>query len=1426
MSNKYQINKYEASPHFKNDKINICPSTSQANIIKCKTEPNYEDEKSIIVISDEEKTPVKAKSERPNLTETALYKKHLSSYLKQGFSFTKSKKFAQLNCMLKNTSTNISGEPTIPQDIDFNSVNLKDIGRIKLSGSARRRRAILLRKGFSMKEATVYSHNKIRWCKNQGRKPGASKEYIERMREKYPSRTSLMRAARKSEDSDEDRESPVTFDTVPVNTLSTETKNIGLLPSEYPSICWTTTQFEILQQCILNEIRKLPANSDKPNFDGCIFKYGFITLIYDNKDVSTEKWIKSAVPTLKPWPNFSVRIVEEENIPCSQIFTAWFPESNDEGNKTILTQIEKRNKGLSTKKWEVLFRNENGINTELILDIDPISVKNLDQLNYEINYRSYKVCFKRTNDNSNYGFQTENTSGAFNTSKCNNVTANFKTNQEEGNILCPQIFTAWFPESNDQDNESILTEIKKRNRGLRTNKWKVLFRNENGINTELTLAMDPISLRNLDRFNYEINYRSYKVCFKRTNDNSNYGFQTENTSGAFNTTKYNNITANFKTNQKGNIPCSRIFTAWFPESNDEDNESILTEIKERNRGLRTNIWEVLFRNENGINTELTLAMDPISLRNLERFNYEINYRSYKVCFKRTNDNTNYGFQTDNTSGAFNTTKCNNVTANFKTNQEEGNIPCQQIFAAWFPESNDVDNKSILKEIKKRNRGLRINKWEVLFRNENGINTELTLAIDPISLRNLDKDNYEINYRSYKVCFKRKHDNINYGFQTENTSGAFNTTKYNNITTNFETRQDDTSSSFNSQNQQQRLEDDWLMSRNRFTYDNMNFDSSNFDMQKGHQNEQYHRKQNFSENEHLRCEKRFINNMDSLAFGYSATPQQHSENKKFRRDERCTDDDESSDFMYSMNQQQNMQQQNMQQQNMQQQNMQQQNMQQQSSENKSYIRVRKNVFDDENFDSRSSSQQERQQLPYENKWSMDAKNSFNSNGNFFSNCSRSQGQQNEIGHISDTERPNSIMQQQYYEGKRFESNWPVSAETHMNDSRNSNSRFSFEKQCQERCSENQYQRFENNSFVDVERSLNDDGNSNSIRQKRQPHQQHHQQQHHVQQNYETNWSERERIPENKNESQQYRQQQEFSQNEWCNRERGHINDQQQNYEMKWSEREKSSENKNESQQYRQQQEFLQNQWRNRERSPINDQEQNYETKWSERERSPENKNESRLQYRQQQEFLQNQWCNRERSPINNQQQNYEIKWSERERSPENKNKSRQQYRQQQEFLQNRERSIINDRAKSNERYSMTQQRDEHGSEYEWPLKLDRNRDANKNSNTRFSTIQGQNQQRLENEYVADQNLKSDGKGCVNKYSDIFERRRPKDSTNYCSPQENYRNDWSTDLDRDSNYWRTESNYKGSDMSQQNYSPNNNDKNMSDGLIRWPQWHISQ
>ncbi|XP_037951688.1 uncharacterized protein LOC119682345 [Teleopsis dalmanni] len=203
---------------------------------------------------------------------------------------------------------------------------------------------------------------------SHGGKPGPSKEVA----------TVSVGQAEHSTSSEDHCSKPTLAETV-------RSKKIGILPHNFPEGIWSNEEIGKVQKCILDKMYETcRAPGVKPHFAGYSLKPGWFTI--NCLDDETVTWSKETIPALKPWEGAQLKVVDEAEVPKSEIYVGYFPGSASWQSDRILGQIECQNSGMRVRDWRVLHRLNKGDIVEMAIALDPMSSEMVGKLGNKVFY--------------------------------------------------------------------------------------------------------------------------------------------------------------------------------------------------------------------------------------------------------------------------------------------------------------------------------------------------------------------------------------------------------------------------------------------------------------------------------------------------------------------------------------------------------------------------------------------------------------------------------------------------------------------------------------------------------------------------------------------------------------------------------------------------------------------------------------------------------------------------------------------------------------------------------------------------------------------------------------------------------------------------------------------------------------------------------
>ncbi|KAF6211924.1 hypothetical protein GE061_012441 [Apolygus lucorum] len=152
---------------------------------------------------------------------------------------------------------------------------------------------------------------------------------------------------------------------------------VGVFHANYPSVFLTSEQMNQIQDCIIEAIFELDLDGPKPGFTETAYRRGWLCM----RCVDEESliWLKSFIPSCKPWDGGNLKVLEGKDLPKPRVATAFLPKCAEETNERIFHFLARQNRGLNVESWRVLSRKREGAMSALMtLLIDAESAEVLE----------------------------------------------------------------------------------------------------------------------------------------------------------------------------------------------------------------------------------------------------------------------------------------------------------------------------------------------------------------------------------------------------------------------------------------------------------------------------------------------------------------------------------------------------------------------------------------------------------------------------------------------------------------------------------------------------------------------------------------------------------------------------------------------------------------------------------------------------------------------------------------------------------------------------------------------------------------------------------------------------------------------------------------------------------------------------------------
>ncbi|KAF6200365.1 hypothetical protein GE061_006668 [Apolygus lucorum] len=152
---------------------------------------------------------------------------------------------------------------------------------------------------------------------------------------------------------------------------------VGIFHANYPSVFLTSEQMNLIQDSIVEAIFELDLDGPKPGFSETSYRRGWLCMRCIDEESSN--WLKSFIPSCKPWDGGNLKILDGKDLPKPRVATAFLPKCAEETNERIFHFLARQNRGLNVESWRVLSRKREGaLSTLMTLLIDAESAEILE----------------------------------------------------------------------------------------------------------------------------------------------------------------------------------------------------------------------------------------------------------------------------------------------------------------------------------------------------------------------------------------------------------------------------------------------------------------------------------------------------------------------------------------------------------------------------------------------------------------------------------------------------------------------------------------------------------------------------------------------------------------------------------------------------------------------------------------------------------------------------------------------------------------------------------------------------------------------------------------------------------------------------------------------------------------------------------------
>nr|XP_037868627.1 uncharacterized protein LOC119628863 [Bombyx mori] len=164
-----------------------------------------------------------------------------------------------------------------------------------------------------------------------------------------------------------------------------EASSVGIR-NKYPM---SEYQMQLIHLSLCDLIENINIKGSGPSFSGFIHKTDWIIIVCDNSE--SERWLKKAIPTLKPWPDAELSIIETRDIPIIITGTAYIPYSEALTISTAFHLLNIQNRGLNTEHWRMVSVRPETFGQTVTFTLDHDSAEVLRSLNGRITLGFEKI---------------------------------------------------------------------------------------------------------------------------------------------------------------------------------------------------------------------------------------------------------------------------------------------------------------------------------------------------------------------------------------------------------------------------------------------------------------------------------------------------------------------------------------------------------------------------------------------------------------------------------------------------------------------------------------------------------------------------------------------------------------------------------------------------------------------------------------------------------------------------------------------------------------------------------------------------------------------------------------------------------------------------------------------------------------------------
>lgn len=149
-------------------------------------------------------------------------------------------------------------------------------------------------------------------------------------------------------------------------------RKMAIVPSNYPETVLKQEESDLLTRALLEALDAVPSGQALPCFDGHRWEQGAMGVTCS--DDAAKAWLKAIVPTLKPWEDASLQVLERDGFPRLKKTSAVFFGTKEE-TEMLFRRLKRQNPALNTDIWRVWDRREVNGNVHFTLSVDAPSME-------------------------------------------------------------------------------------------------------------------------------------------------------------------------------------------------------------------------------------------------------------------------------------------------------------------------------------------------------------------------------------------------------------------------------------------------------------------------------------------------------------------------------------------------------------------------------------------------------------------------------------------------------------------------------------------------------------------------------------------------------------------------------------------------------------------------------------------------------------------------------------------------------------------------------------------------------------------------------------------------------------------------------------------------------------------------------------------